>query len=161
MRRFIALGMCLAAVAAFSLFCPAGAAQQAARPVDWTQMTPGILDLAFDWADAVSREAEVVDERESVYAPRQAEADTLLRRLQRKISWNDPEEIPADAAVYKAVVDFSSEVGVCRIMRDVSGYRNCSMELFEKGQAATSRLKEIQKLYKAAQAAQAAQIKKQ
>jgi hypothetical protein len=141
-------------------------APEPAKNIDWKQLDPKVLDLAFDWLDDVNLQADAVDKSDLIYSPREADSTKLQGKLKRIAT------SPAELEVYHAVAVYYATVGIHRIYYDLfmqhrarmeslgasvdpadTAYSpDCSTEaIYELKGKTTARLNEIQKLYDAAQ----------
>lgn len=133
-----------------AVICVTGHAQKPSlERIDWSQASPGALDMAYDWLDAVINSSRAMYDRDEVYLPLSSQADSIMRKLQRKISWHDPDETKADEAIYSAVGDYAFLVSMCRTARRAS-IPDCSQEnLDAREDKSKAALKAIAKLARA------------
>jgi hypothetical protein len=110
--------------------------------IDWTKLDAHVLDEGFDWIDAASLQASVLDKPDIVYLPREADAERLQKKLQRA------DDSDANKQVYLAVVSFAYTVGLCRIANTKD---QCSWQhLHDLEVSATASLKDIRNKYRVA-----------
>src|ERR1017187_2822263 len=61
--------------------------------VDWTQLNPTLLDLAFDLLDDVDLQADALEKSDEVYSPREADSEKLENKLSRIKSSNADQQV--------------------------------------------------------------------
>lgn len=122
--------------------------------IDWSQLNPTVLDMAFDLLEDLDLQAEALDESDEVYSPREADSEKLSHKINRIKSTDADQEVICPLAEYQFAVGMhrlgmkmpvpctedKSDV-LCHPMSEIEADR-------EKAKA---RLAEIQQLYKAAQ----------
>jgi hypothetical protein len=119
-------------------------APEPAKKIDWAQLDPRVLDLAFDWFDAVKLQIEAIRADDTVWAPREADSVKLESKVSRlKESAADEEAYSAVAKVYQDVMTARRTFG-----RDGDPIFDILLSGDEKG--AAQRLHEIKLLYSAA-----------
>ncbi len=119
-------------------------AQGPAKDIDWAQLDPKVLDLAFDWFDAVKLQIEAIRADDAVWAPREADSVKLESKVSRL------KESAADEEVYSTVAKVYQDVMTTRrtFGRDGDTIFDILLSGDEKG--AAQRLHEIKLLYGAA-----------
>jgi len=119
-------------------------APEPAKNIDWAQLDPRVLDLAFDWFDAVKLQIEAIRADDTVWAPREADSVKLESKVSRL------KESAADEEVYSAVAKVYQDVMTERRTFGRDGDTIFDILLSGDEKDAAQRLHEIKLLYSAA-----------
>lgn len=117
---------------------------ESAKNIDWAQLDPKVLDLAFDWFDAVKLQIEAIRSDDTVWAPREADSVKLESKVSRL------KESAADEEVYSIVAKVYRDVMTTRRTFGRDGDAIFDILLSGDEKEVAQRLHEIKLLYSAA-----------
>ena len=123
--------------------------QKPQRPINWALLNATVLDMASDWLEDLSLQADVVDKKDEIYSPREADSGRLESKLRRIAT------TPADQQVIGSLSFYYFKVNSCRIMSapdsPMERPAECSFTvLTDLKHQAEDRLEEIKKLHASA-----------
>jgi hypothetical protein len=120
--------------------------------VDWTQLNPKVLDMAFDLLDDINLQADAVEKSDEVYSPREADSQKLHSKLARiRTSEADKEVFCPLSEYHFMITSRRHSLGMPGACDSDSILCPSARSILDYGVKVTAMLHEIQGLYDAAQ----------